>query len=41
MFAPDYGIIEDPATGSSTGPLALYMMQHDLISASPGTRFIS
>jgi len=41
MFAPDYGIIEDPATGSSTGPLAQYMMQHNLISASSGTRFIS
>jgi trans-2,3-dihydro-3-hydroxyanthranilate isomerase len=41
MFAPDYGIIEDPATGSSTGPLALYMMQHNLIPASSETRFIS
>ncbi len=41
MFAPDYGITEDPATGSSTGPLAMYMMQHNLIPASSGTRFIS
>ncbi len=41
MFAPDYGIIEDQATGSSTGPLALYMMQHGFISKDSGTRFIS
>lgn len=30
MFAPDYGIVEDPATGSVTGPLAAYMKQHGL-----------
>ena len=24
MFAPDYGVVEDPATGSSTGPLAVH-----------------
>lgn len=41
MFAPDYGITEDPATGSSTGPLAMYMMQHGLVSNVSGTRFIS
>ena len=41
MFAPEYGVPEDPATGSATGPLALYMMQNGLISGDPGTRFIS
>lgn len=41
MFAPEYGIIEDPATGSSTGPLAAYMMQHGLVSGASGTRFVS
>ena len=41
MFAPEYGIQEDPATGSATGPLAALMMQNNLISSSPGTRFIS
>jgi trans-2,3-dihydro-3-hydroxyanthranilate isomerase len=30
MFAPDFGVVEDPATGSSTGPLALYMRRHGL-----------
>ena len=41
MFAPDYGIAEDPATGSSTGPLALFMMRHGLVSSAAGTRFVS
>jgi trans-2,3-dihydro-3-hydroxyanthranilate isomerase len=41
MFAPEYGIIEDPATGSATGPLAAYMLRHNLVSGAPGTRFIS
>jgi trans-2,3-dihydro-3-hydroxyanthranilate isomerase len=41
MFAPDYGIREDPATGSSTGPLAVYMMKHRLVSSKAGTTFHS
>jgi trans-2,3-dihydro-3-hydroxyanthranilate isomerase len=41
MFAPELGVVEDPATGSSTGPLAAFMMQHSLISSESGTRFIS
>jgi trans-2,3-dihydro-3-hydroxyanthranilate isomerase len=41
MFAPEYGIAEDPATGSSTGPLAAYMMRYGLVSALDGTRFTS
>jgi trans-2,3-dihydro-3-hydroxyanthranilate isomerase len=41
MFAPEYGIAEDPATGSSTGPLAAYMIRHKLVSGRPGTRFVS
>jgi hypothetical protein len=32
MFAPEYGITEDPATDSSTGPLAAYMIRHELVS---------
>jgi len=40
MFADDYGIYEDPATGSSMGPLAVFMMQHNLISPSSRTRFV-
>jgi trans-2,3-dihydro-3-hydroxyanthranilate isomerase len=41
MFAPAYGIAEDPATGSATGPLAAYMIRHKLVSGALGTRFVS
>jgi len=41
MFAPEYGIPEDPASGSSTGPLAAFMMRHGLVSSAAGTRFVS
>jgi trans-2,3-dihydro-3-hydroxyanthranilate isomerase len=41
MFAPEYGVIEDPATGSSTGPLASFMMRHGLVSGVAGNRFVS
>jgi trans-2,3-dihydro-3-hydroxyanthranilate isomerase len=41
MFAPEYGIPEDPASGSCTGPLAVFMMRHGLISSASGTRFVS
>lgn len=41
MFAPEYGIPEDPATGSSTGPLAAFMMRYGLVPRADGTRFVS
>ncbi len=41
MFAPEYGVSEDPATGSSTGPLAAFMMRHQLMPTTAGTRRIS
>jgi trans-2,3-dihydro-3-hydroxyanthranilate isomerase len=41
MFAPELGVAEDPATGSSTGPLAAFMMRHKLVSGAAGSRFIS
>ncbi len=41
MFAPELGIIEDPATGSATGPLAAYMMEHGLCAVADGTSFVS
>ena len=40
MFAANSGIPEDPATGSSAGPLCAYMMQNRLVSDAPGTRMI-
>jgi trans-2,3-dihydro-3-hydroxyanthranilate isomerase len=41
MFAPLYGIPEDPGTGSSTGPLASFMMRNGLTSGAAGRRLIS
>lgn len=41
MFAPEYGIVEDPATGSSTGPLAAFMLRHGLAPGASGSRFVS
>lgn len=41
MFAPELGVVEDPATGSATGPLALYMMEHGLCNTDDGTTFVS
>jgi trans-2,3-dihydro-3-hydroxyanthranilate isomerase len=41
MFAPEHGVMEDPATGSATGPLAAYMMKHGLASGAAGTQFRS
>jgi trans-2,3-dihydro-3-hydroxyanthranilate isomerase len=41
MFAPEYGIIEDPATGSATGPLAAFLMKHHLAPNTSGTRLVS
>ncbi len=33
MFAPEAGVVEDPATGSATGPLAAYLVQHGVVPA--------
>jgi trans-2,3-dihydro-3-hydroxyanthranilate isomerase len=41
MFAPEHGVLEDPATGSAHRPLAAYMMRHGLVSSTDGTRFVS
>lgn len=31
MFAPEAGVHEDPATGSATGPLAAYLVNHGVV----------
>jgi trans-2,3-dihydro-3-hydroxyanthranilate isomerase len=36
MFAPENGIVEDPATGGATGPLAAYLLEHGLVAARDG-----
>ena len=32
MFAPNSGVVEDPATGSAAGPLAIHLARHGRIS---------
>ncbi len=34
VFAPEHGVVEDPATGSATGPLAFFMRQNGLTKAA-------
>jgi trans-2,3-dihydro-3-hydroxyanthranilate isomerase len=41
FFAPEMGVVEDPATGSATGPLAAYMMGHGLCASRDGTALVS
>jgi trans-2,3-dihydro-3-hydroxyanthranilate isomerase len=41
VFGPEYGVREDPGTGSATGPLAAFMVQNGLVSSAAGTRFVS
>lgn len=41
MFAPDVGVIEDPATGVASGPLGCYLVRHNLVSASAARSILS
>ena len=41
MFAPEFGIIEDPATGGASGPLGCYLVRHRLVSGDAARRIIS
>jgi trans-2,3-dihydro-3-hydroxyanthranilate isomerase len=41
MFAPEFGIIEDPATGSAGGPLGCYLVRHGVVSGDVAQRMIS
>jgi len=41
MFAPDFGIIEDPATGGASGPLGCYLVQHGLVSGETAQKIVS
>jgi trans-2,3-dihydro-3-hydroxyanthranilate isomerase len=38
MFAPDYGIIEDPATGSAAGPVGCYLVHHGAVNGEAAQR---
>jgi trans-2,3-dihydro-3-hydroxyanthranilate isomerase len=41
MFAPEFGIVEDPATGGASGPLGCYLLHHALLNADAATRITS
>ena len=41
MFAPEFGIIEDPATGGASGPLGCYLVEHRLVSPDDAQRIVS
>jgi trans-2,3-dihydro-3-hydroxyanthranilate isomerase len=41
MFAPEFGIVEDPATGSASGPLGCYLLEHGLVRDEAAQRIIS
>ncbi len=41
MFAPIFGVAEDPATGGASGPLGSYLLHHGIVSAETATHMIS
>jgi trans-2,3-dihydro-3-hydroxyanthranilate isomerase len=41
MFAPAFGVVEDPATGSASGPLGCYLVRHALVSGDAQRRIVS
>ena len=38
---PAFGIAEDPATGSASGPLGCYLLQHGMIDAAGARQIVS
>ena len=41
MFAPEFGIVEDPATGGATGPLGCYLVEHGLVAPEAARSMLS
>jgi trans-2,3-dihydro-3-hydroxyanthranilate isomerase len=41
MFAPQFGVTEDPATGSASGPLGAYLVKHALVTTDEARRMIN
>jgi len=41
MFAPDVGIVEDPATGIASGPLGCYLVRHQVVTADQARAMVS
>ena len=41
MFAPELGVVEDPATGSASGPLGCYLVRHKVVPAEKAGAMLS
>ena len=41
MFAPDLGVMEDPATGIASGPLGCYLVRHKIVQPEKAEAMIS
>jgi trans-2,3-dihydro-3-hydroxyanthranilate isomerase len=41
MFAPAFGIAEDPATGGASGPLGAYLVRYGIAKGGAGNKIIS
>ena len=41
MFAPTFGMVEDPATGSASGALGCYLVRHGLVTGDSARRMVS
>ena len=41
MFAPEFGIVEDPATGSACGPLGCYLVRHRLVHGDAARHIVN
>jgi trans-2,3-dihydro-3-hydroxyanthranilate isomerase len=41
MLAPGFGISEDPATGSASGPLGCYLLRHGVVSPDQAQALLS
>jgi trans-2,3-dihydro-3-hydroxyanthranilate isomerase len=41
MFAPQFGIIEDPATGGASGPLGSYLVHHRVVTREQGQSILN
>ena len=41
MFAPQFGIIEDPATGGASGPLGSYLLHHSLVTSDEARSLVN
>jgi trans-2,3-dihydro-3-hydroxyanthranilate isomerase len=41
MFAPEFGITEDPATGGASGPLGCYLVRHRLVGGDAARQIVA